>query len=614
MNETSPMAVAPQGGKRWSSVVGLRGAAVAVAAGLLMAGTGVAPSQAATSGAMTSGAATSPGSRSVEVGRTGSFIVRAAPGRLDEVAARLRAGGYRLGRRIGIIDAVVVRLPAGAAQTLRTAPGVVSVTPDAAVSLQATTYDPTLDVNSMYNLEAFTSARSYWPKGITGAGIDVALIDSGVAPVTGLSDVGKIVNGPDLTPESQNPATRYLDTYGHGTHMAGIIAGRDPGLAGTTTTTASKNTTGFLGVAPDARIVSVKVADAHGNTDVSQVIAGIDWVVQHAKDPGMNIRVLNLSFGTNSTQAYTLDPLAYAAEVAWRKGIVVVVSAGNNGLGGMTNPATNPFVIAVGAEDSVGTKSASDDIIPAFSSQGIGTRLPDLVAPGVHVQSLRVPGSYVDAVYGGTATLATRYFRGSGSSQAAAFVSGGVAQVLQAHPTWTPDQVKTALRSTARHLDAAGVQAQGQGALQVSAAIAATPATTAQTFTPSIGTGTLEAARGDVHLVLGGVTLTGEKDINGQTFGAAAMATAEATGSSWSGGTWNGSAWAGSSWSGSSWASTAWTGSSWSGSSWSGSSWSSGTWSGSSWSSTNWSGSSWSGSSWSGSSWSGKAWADNTWS
>jgi serine protease AprX len=568
----------------------------------MLAGAGALPSQAATRGSSESSRTLSP---------AGRYIVRADPGRLDAVAAHLRADGHRLGRRIAIIDAVVAQLPAGAADRVRRTPGVVSVTADASVSLQATTYDPTVDVNSMYNLEAFTSARANWPKGVTGAGIDVALIDSGVTPVVGLSDVGKIVNGPDLTPESQNASVRYLDTYGHGTHMAGIIAGRDPGLV---TTTASKNTTAFLGVAPDARIVSVKVADAHGNTDVSQVIAGIDWVVQHAHDPGMNVRVLNLSFGTNSTQAYTLDPLAYAAEVAWRAGIVVVVSAGNNGVGGMTAPATDPFVIAVGAEDSVGTKSASDDIIPAFSSQGLGARLPDLVAPGVHVQSLRVPGSYVDSQYAGSGAITSRYFRGSGSSQAAAFVSGAVAQILQAHPGWTPDQVKAAVRSTARHLDSAGAQAQGQGALQVSAAITATAANIPQSFARSTGTGTLEGSRGDVHLVLGGVTLSGEKDINGAVFDAAAMATAEAAGSSWSGGTWNGKSWSGSSWAGSSWASTAWTGSSWSGSSWAGSSWSSGAWTGSSWSSTNWSGSSWSGSSWAGSAWAGKAWADNTWS
>jgi serine protease AprX len=367
-------------------------------------------------------------------------------------------------------------------------------------------------------------------------------------------------------------------------------------------------------VAPDARIVSVKVADAHGNSDVSQVIAGIDWVVQHAHDPGMNVRVLNLSFGTNSAQAYTLDPLAYAAEVAWRNGIVVVVSAGNNGSGGMTDPATDPFVIAVGASDTKGSNSLSDDVIPSFSSQGLGTRLPDIVAPGVHVPSLRVPGSYIDTQYASTAAVATRFFRGSGTSQAAAFVSGAVAQLLQANPTYTPDQVKDTLRFTAVKLGSANPQAQGQGLVNVASAASYPPSALPQSWAKSTGTGTLEASRGEVHLVLGGVTLTGEKDINGMPFNAAAMATAEANKISWNSGTWNGSAWAGSVWAGFSWASTTWTGKSWAGSLWSGKTWAGGTWTSAGWSSTNWSGTTWAGSTWTGKAWAGKAWADDTWS
>src|SRR5919199_2903866 len=112
--------------------------------------------------------------------------------------------------------------------------------------------------------------------------------------------------------------------------MAGIIAGRDD--AAPAKLTAGSGSSDFLGMAPDARVVSVKVADSAGASDVSQVIAGIDWVVQNRNRNGLNIRVLNLSFGTDSAQGYQLDPLAYAAEVAWRSGIVVVVSAGNTGV------------------------------------------------------------------------------------------------------------------------------------------------------------------------------------------------------------------------------------------------------------------------------------------
>ena len=166
--------------------------------------------------------------------------------------------------------------------------------------------------------------------GLTGRGVDVALVDSGVADVPGLA--GHVVAGPDLSLEAGTYA-QDVDGFGHGTHLAGIIGGKAPGL---------------LGVAPAARIVSVKVADRFGNADVSQVIAGIDWVVENAHTDGRDIRILNLAFGTDSRQDYVLDPLAYAAEVAWRSGIVVVVSAGNDGRlsAGLSDPASDPFVLA----------------------------------------------------------------------------------------------------------------------------------------------------------------------------------------------------------------------------------------------------------------------------
>ncbi len=544
---------------------------------------------------------------------SGSYIVRARPGHLSEVADLMTRRGIRAGRRISIIDAVVAQLPADQAQALRTDPRVASVTANGTVSLMTAGYDSGKDVNSMYSLGTLVGSRGWWSN-YTGAGVDVAVVDSGVTPVLGLSETGKVLNGPDLTPESQSASTRYLDTYGHGTHMAGIIAGHDPGVDPKAN---QNNSTAFLGVAPGARIVSVKVADAHGNSDVSQVIAGIDWVVQHAHDPGMNIRVLNLSFGTNSTQAYTIDPLAYAAEVAWRAGIVVVTSAGNSGAadGRLTNPANDPFVVAVGADDLNGTPENTDDTIPAFSNLGNYRRKPDLVAPGVHIQSLRVPGSYIDTQYAATGAIDGRFFRGSGTSQAAAFVSGSVALMLQKTPALTPDQVKAVLTGTAAKLKGASPRAQGKGLLDLKKALSAkTPGASTQTAIPSTGTGSLEEARGDAHLTLNGVTLTGEKDLNGQPFAAAAVAAATAAGTAWTGGTWNGKSWAGSSWSGSSWAGGTWSGSSWSGSSWAGKSWASGTWSGSSWSGSSWAGSSWAGSSWAGSSWNGKSWADNAWS
>jgi serine protease AprX len=463
-----------------------------------------------------------------------------------------------------------------------------------------------------YSMAAVTSgmgASSWWNAGYTGAGVDVALIDSGVSPVNGLTAPGKVVNGPDLSFDSQAPNLQYLDGYGHGTHMAGIIAGRD----GAASAPYQNDKTDFIGIAPDSRIVNVKVADNQGATDVSQVIAAIDWVVQHRSDSGLNIRVLNLSFGTDSTQSYVLDPLADAAEVAWKAGIVVVASVGNDGVGTGTvaDPAIDPYVIAVGAADTENSTSTSDDQPAAFSSWGNGTRNPDVVAPGVHIASLRVPGSVIDQQWGATATVATRFFRGSGSSQATAVVSGAAALAVQQHPTWTPDQIKQLLVSTAQTLKAPAKPVNaGHGEINLNRALGTGVGSFKQSFTNANGTGSLEQARGSLHVTsASGVTLTGEQDIMGSAFNAASMAALEAAGQSWSGGTWNGQTWSGQSWSGQSWSGQSWSGQSWSGQSWSGQSWS-----GQSWSGQSWSGQSWSGQSWSGQSWSGQSWSNDDWS
>jgi serine protease AprX len=486
----------------------------------------------------------------------------------------------------------------------------------AGASSAAAAYDPATDPNSTAATTKYTGARAWWNAGYTGAGIDVAVIDSGVSPVQGLSGPDKLIYGPDLSLESQAPNLRNLDTYGHGTFMAGLVAGHDDSLAAPY---ANAPASVYTGMAPDARIVSVKVATADGGADVSQVIAAIDWVVQHADDPGLNIRVLNLSYGTNSTQAAGVDPLAYAVEQAWKRGIVVVAAAGNtgyqrgNGAPGLADPAYNPYVIAVGGSDSMGTAVTNDDRVGAYSASSAGCggcKNPDFVAPGSHLQGLRVPNAWLDANHP-EGQLSERDFRGSGTSQAAAIVSGAVALVLQRYPNMSPDLVKRFFASNAVKLASFDSQAQGAGEIRLGAMLTKTPqwSYTGQAFIPATGLGSLERSRGQDHLTRDGVVLTGEQDIFGHDFDAAAMAVAEAAGSSWSGGSWNGSSWSGSSWSGSSWSGSSWSGSSWSGSSWSGSSWSGNTWNGSSWSGSSWSGSSWSGSSWSGSSWSDAGWS-----
>jgi serine protease AprX len=456
----------------------------------------------------------------------------------------------------------------------------------------------TAPLPDLASIEQVVGAPAAWAAGANGHGVDVALIDTGVTPVPGLDASNKVVYGPDLSFDSQNPNLSYLDGYGHGTAIAGIIAGND-GTAG-----------GYQGVAPSARLVSVKVGSSTGAADVSQIIAGIDWVTQHAHDAGMNIRVINLSLGTDSVQNYQLDPLAHAAENAWRHGIVVVVSVGNDGAStnNVADPAIDPYLIAVGAEDPQGTVSTADDTVASFSQRGTGVRHADLVAPGTYVYGLLSPNSTLAQEYP-NAVLGGRFLRGSGTSQAAAIVTGAAADILSVRPNLSPDQVKSLLTSTAVKVGAPNPNFIGAGLVQVPAAVNAAAPTGSQSFAVSTGSGSLEQARQDDHVSLGGVALTGEQDIFGQHWSSAAIAAAEDGLSAWNGGVFNGSTWSGSTWSGSTWSGTSWYGSTWSGSTWSGSTWSGSTWSGSTWSGSTWSGSTWSGSTWSGNGWMGATWA-----
>jgi serine protease AprX len=457
-----------------------------------------------------------------------------------------------------------------------------------ATGVRAAGYDPANDVNSMASTTDYTGAQAWWAAGYTGKGIDVALIDSGVAPVDGLNTPGKVIYGPDLSLESQAANLTNLDTFGHGTFMAGLIAGRDAAL---TAPYAQAPASAYRGMAPDARIVSVKVATADGGTDVSQVIAAIDWVVQHRRDDGLNIRILNISYGTNSSQWYGVDPLAFAVEQAWDAGIVVVAAAGNSGFQtkgsspALANPAFDKRILAVGSSDSMGTATLADDTVPDFSAAAKtgSARRPDCVAPGAHLQGLRVPNSYIDAHVSAAAMLDERFMRGSGTSESAAITSGAAALILDKFPGATPDQVKRLIMTGAYDLPGQSDRQMGSGELRLGAILSAPLPIYVQAIAPARGGGLLEDARGSDHLTRDGVVLKGEQDIFGKSFNSAAMAVLEAAGNSWSGNSWSGSSWSGSSWSGNSWSGSSWSGSSWSGSSWSGSSWS-----GSSWSTAGW--------------------------
>jgi serine protease AprX len=472
-----------------------------------------------------------------------------------------------------------------------------------------------LDAGSLYTVTSAIRARQVWQtkdaagRAITGQGVTVAVLDSGVEEVPGLA--GKVVQGPDLSLEQNSIEALADDTFGHGTHMAGIIGARDPISVDPASGAPRPAGAGSqLGVAPDAQLLALKLATTDGSTDVSQVIAALDWVAQHRTDNGMNVRVVNLSFGTQSIQPYQVDPLAAAAENAWRNGLVVVVSGGNDGedAAALSNPAIDPYVIAVGASDPNGTAVGwMAPSVADFSSRGSAERHVDLVAPGRSITSLRAPGSFVDTEHPEgrvEGDVTGRLFRGSGTSQAAAVVSGAAALVLQANPSLTPDQVKHALTSTARPVLGEPAVDAGAGQLDVAAAVDAARRTTVdaahpavvQTWPRATGLGSLDAARGGSHLVdpESGDVLLGEVDVLGTAWDPAAWASASATATAWDGGEWMRARWSGDAWTADGWARARWSDSAWARARWSDASWDRARWSRARWSDVSWQRARWS--------------------
>src|SRR3954471_18156982 len=499
-------------------------------------------------------------------------LVQETPGAGNGPERAVESFGGSVGQQFSVFHGFSAKVPGDRLDALRAVPGVSGVTEDAGLTLDsAAVQDQASQPGSLYTVaNKVTGAADMWKAGYTGKGVDVAVIDSGVVPVDGLSG-SKVVYGPDLTLEN-NTSAKNLDTYGHGTAMSSIIAGRDTAATGAYAGDASN----FIGMAPDSRIVSVKIADAKGQTDVSQAIAAIDWVVQNRNKNGLNIRVLNMSFGTDGVQDYLLDPLAFAAEQAWHKGIVVVVAVGNEGFGTskVNNPAYDPYLIAVGSDNANGTATTADDAISSFSNDGDGTRNPHLVAPGEKVVGLRAAGSYLDQTYP-AARIGERLFRGSGTSQASAVVSGAAALLISQRPTLTPDQVKAILTGSAAAIPGATEAQQGAGLLDLAKAKdTATPVNAKQSFALSTGVGSLELSRGSVHVTVAGREVRGETDIRGRSFNASNWAAGLKNGTNWNGVSWSGVSWSGVSWSGVSWSGVSWSGVSWSGVSWSGVSWS----------------------------------------
>jgi serine protease AprX len=532
-----------------------------VAAVLVAAGPGSDPWLRKVDPALVTAAGLAPGS-------TLPVIVRETAPASDTAERLVRDLGGTVERELPIVGGFSATLPATALPELAGSDAVGIVWGDGEIRTQSTgtsAYD-SWDPNSAWR-KAIRLAQV--DDAYTGAGVTVAVLDTGVSKVSDLGN--RVLARVDLTPDHDGE-----DYFGHGTHLAGVIAGSGAASDGR-----------WRGVASRSRLVSVKVAGRDGSTDVSVVIAGLQWVATHRSE--YNIRVLNLAFGTDGQQTYSLDPLNYAVEQVWFAGVLVVVAAGNRGsdAGTINKPGDDPFVLTVGAVDVKGTAERDDDVVAPFSSRGPtvdGFRKPNLVAPGITIVSARVPGSTIDQLHS-AARVGDSYFKGTGTSQATAIVSGVAALMFQADPSLTPDVAKAALIGTADKSTSLG-NGSGSGLVDAYGAVNATlngkywysPANVG--LVPSTGTGLIEESRGTFRVYA---------DFDGDGELEPVRGEVDALGNKWSSTSWSSTSWSSLLSLSSGWDSTSWSSTSWSGTSWSSTSWSSTSWSNTSWSSMTWS-------------------------
>ncbi len=441
-------------------------------------------------------------------GNRDRLIVKTAGTLTDAQKATLAKLGCDIYRNLPIINSVALSVPKPNTGKLSALPFVVHVSDDAIA----------------HKTDAFTvgsseAGQAYTQYGLTGSGIGVAVIDSGI---TSVADTQQSLLGLALLTSRIVASQSFVtggtnDLCGHGTHVAGIIAGDAASSSGLLTTQS------FYGIARAANLINLRVLDQNGAGSVSNVVAAIQWAVSHKS--AYNIRIINLSLGQQVTQSYTTDPLCQACESAWKSGIFVVCAAGNAGrlnatntagnsnegwgtaYGSIESPGNDPLVMTVGATKSIDGKR-SDDRIATYSSRGPSVCdcviKPDIVAPGNQVISDLAPNSTLAKAYAATNSVPTsdyealtgssspspNYFILSGTSMATPVVSGAAAMMLQSDPKLTPDTLKARLMTTASPITFADgtsdVCTFGAGYLDVVSALESTVVATQPARSPSV--------------------------------------------------------------------------------------------------------------------------------
>jgi serine protease AprX len=364
------------------------------------------------------------------------------------------------GRFFAWLGGQVARVPDSSLEWLASQPEITSLSLDRAV--RGTIQDAAVTIGARWVADQL---------GVDGKGVGVATIDSGVSAWHDDLE-GRVAHFADFVNGDGEP----YDDYGHGTHVAGIISG------------SGRDSDGLRrGIAPGAHLIVLKALDTTGNGYTSTVIAAIDYAIAHRTT--YNIRVINLSVAAGVYESYLKDPLTLAAKRAVDAGIVVVAAAGNNGrraggeaeYGGIASPGNAPWVLTVGAANPMGTPDRADDVVAGFSSRGPSaidrSAKPDLVAPGVGIESTAEPSSALYAanptsrLWGTTPTVSEPYLRLTGTSMSAPVVTAAVALMLQANPSLTPNAVKAILQYTAETRSGVDHLTQGAGFLNARGAV-----------------------------------------------------------------------------------------------------------------------------------------------
>ncbi len=370
-------------------------------------------------------------------------VILVAHGSLSSLYSDVRQAGIKSTVRVPIAHGVAARLTPSQISFLARNPDVERVIFDAPVQLSDTPFDPTVLATFYPSAMDAVAAWSNPTSPLTGKGIGIAVIDSGIAAHPDLA--GRIVTSQDFNPNVSDTN----DAYGHGTAVAGIIGGDGTASGGK-----------YIGIAPQASLINIRVNDGTGAAPTSAIMNALLWATVNRD--AYNIRIINLSLQASVQESYTTSPLDAAVEYAWLKGIVVVVAAGNRGPNtALYAPANDPYVITVGATDDHGTSTTADDTLAGFSSYGVsqdGFIKPDMVAPGRHIVTTLAAGSAFALTYPAN-IVDGQYIQLGGTSMAAAQVSGVAVLYLEAHPSIRPSQVKGVLLTTANPLGQAGTGA-----------------------------------------------------------------------------------------------------------------------------------------------------------